>query len=425
MKGNGRKFVLGVAAISSGTAVGQMVLIISAPLLARFYSPEDFAVLTVVTSCAIPLAMFLTLRFESAVPLAGNDDVARGLAQIAILVGLTFSVVVSVTVLFISRAFPSALESVSLGAWAYAVPVLAFLIAIYRVALQWAIRRQAYKSIGYRNVAQSVATVIAQVGGGARSFGPYGLVGGYVIGQTIGVCLLLWGAQLFRRLNLSVFRSAVTRYWRLALTLAPAGIINSLGVYLPAILITALYGPIAGGSYGLAQRVLAGPVTLLGQSISQVYLAEVSSNLRRESNEIKSLFYRVSLMLAIAAVSLALIVGIGSPWIFAVAFGEEWQQAGVISRILAIQLGAQLIASPLSNTLIAFERAGTQLVWDIARLTLVVASFAFSWAAGLDLVSALVIFTLTSTGMYALSWDLSRRTVNMSTRTGGEQKGDN
>ena len=59
--------------------------------------------------------------------------------------------------------------------------------------------------------------------------------------------------------------------------MAPAGVLNVAGLYLPILLLAWLYGPVVAGYVGFTQRVLGLPMTLIGQSVAQVYLGELSS----------------------------------------------------------------------------------------------------------------------------------------------------
>lgn len=407
------RFLRGVIAISGGTAIGQAALLASAPLLSRLYSPTEFAVLTVVTSCAMPLAMVLSLRFESAIQLPQNDDESRGLAQVALTLSAIFTVILCGALLIFDLFGFSLLAPLGLGNWVYAVPVLALVLAWYRTLMQWTLRRQAYRAVGLRNIALSFSTIGAQVAGGLRGLGAAGLVLGYVAGQLVGVLLLVRGSQVFAKVQYKRVKRVLPRYSRFALTLTPSGLINSLGVYAPAVFLTAMYGPVVGGSFGFAQRILFAPVTLLGQSMSQVYLAEVTDIRRRESGNPRRLFYRSTLWLGGAGILVALIIGLGAPWIFQFAFGEVWREAGVMASVLAVQVAAQLVASPLSQTLIAYEKSGWQLAWDVSRLVSVALVFGSAAALNLGPIACLVVFSAVSTILYIISWVLSRRALHL------------
>jgi O-antigen/teichoic acid export membrane protein len=63
------RFARNVAVVSAGSAVGQGLLIVSAPVLTRLYTPADFGVLAVYVSILSILAVAATLRYEMAITL--------------------------------------------------------------------------------------------------------------------------------------------------------------------------------------------------------------------------------------------------------------------------------------------------------------------------------------------------------------------
>jgi O-antigen/teichoic acid export membrane protein len=97
--------------------------------------------------------------------------------------------------------------------------------------------------------------------------------------------------------------------------------------------------------------------------------------------------------------------------IFHVVFGAQWDVSGSIARALSITVALQFFASPLSQTLIVFERTFLQLAWDIGRLLTAVLTVVVCHAVGLSLLPTIWVLSLSSAVAYAVSWDLSRRTV--------------
>ena len=66
------RFARNVAVVSAGSAMGQGLLIVSAPLLTRLYTPADFGVLAVYVSIVSILVVVASLRYEMAINLPGH-----------------------------------------------------------------------------------------------------------------------------------------------------------------------------------------------------------------------------------------------------------------------------------------------------------------------------------------------------------------
>ena len=109
----------------------------------------------------------------------------------------------------------------------------------------------------------------------------------------------------------------------------------------------------------------------MGTAVSQVYFAELASVVRTDPARALGLFRRASVGLAAAAAILALVLVTAGPVLFTAVFGSEWRMSGRFAQGLALALAAQVVAVPLSQTLVALERQGLQLAWDSTRLVAV------------------------------------------------------
>ena len=82
--------------------------------------------------------------------------------------------------------------------------------------------------------------------------GPFGLVIGQIIGQSAGITTLALAfhraeGRLWRAITLRGMARAAVRFGKLATLATGAALLNESGVFLPAILIAALYGAEVAG----------------------------------------------------------------------------------------------------------------------------------------------------------------------------------
>ncbi len=168
-------------------------------------------------------------------------------------------------------------------------------MASFLVLNQLAIRYRRYHAVARRNLVSSLGTVTTQVIGGMLGFRPGGLVAGLALGQLVGTGSLLIGSDIRNlaaqgRGGVTSAGRIVARYWRFPLLLAPAGLLNVLGLQLPLLLVAYFYGSAHAGWLGLTQRVLALPIMLIGQAVAQVYVGELSRDLRTNGDQASPLF---------------------------------------------------------------------------------------------------------------------------------------
>ena len=93
----GGAFARHVVTLASGTAMGQLLLVLALPVLTRLYSPADYGALAVYSATLTVLLVLVSLRFEVAIPLPEDDQVAGSLLALSLLSLAAVTLVVIVT----------------------------------------------------------------------------------------------------------------------------------------------------------------------------------------------------------------------------------------------------------------------------------------------------------------------------------------
>ena len=405
----------GVVAIMLGTALGQVLALLASPFLSRLYSPSDFGIFASINALAMVLGTVMALRYELAIPLPREEADARHLVVLGGLV-TTWTTLVGIA---LAAAFHDRLASVfgvpQLGSWLIWVPLIAGAVTFFQILNQWALRQHRYTATARRNVVQSVATMVTQLLAGWRSSGPGGLVLGLAGGQILGAASLTRGASLRGHVARGTLIRLARRFRRFPLLLAPSGLLNAVGLYLPVLLFGALYGTQVAGWFGFTQRILALPIALVGQAIAQVYLSELAAAKRHDTDRERQLFRLASTRLVILGVVGALLLLLLARPLFPLVFGAPWRESGAMAQALAISLALQFLANPLSQTLIVYEQTALQLGWDTARLIAVTTAIVVPAQLGASPLAAVWCMSVASAVCYAASWWLSLSAVRRAT----------
>ena len=400
----------GIAAIAFGSALGQLAALAGAPFLSRLYSPADFGLFTVITSLAVTLAPAVAGRYELAVPLPRSDDDARALVATGFALSIATTATLVVIAWVIRSPVADLLDTPEVARWLPLMPLLAATLAWFTLLNQWALRLRRYAVTARRNALQGVSTIALQVTAGVAGAAGGGLIAGSIGGQLAGALSMVRGSGL-GPVPRQRIRAVARRYRRFPTLLAPAGVLNAAGIYAPALFVAALFGTSAAGSFGFTQRILALPVTLVGQAVGQVYLSELALSKRHHVARERALFDEATRrLLALGTVGAVVLILLG-PWLFDLVFGPQWHTSGLLAQALAVSLAAQMVASPVSPTLIVYERTALQLAWDTSRLVVTCAAIVVPALIGWSLVASVWTMSLASTAMYVLSWELSRRTL--------------
>lgn len=394
----------GISVIISGTLAAQVITLAGYPLLTRIYSTSDFGAYAFVYAWASLLFPIAALKLDSLVPLPKSDEDAQGLVGAGLRLALVGGLVGSVVLLVAQAIWPDALST----PWLWTIPAFTALVAIFQLLNAWGIRKARYAAIARRNVLHASVLVTAQVTAGLLGAAAGGMLLGLGLAFLVSCAALLIGSGLDPRAIRE--RAGVPRQHRApAAQLSLAGVLNGAGLQAPVLLMTGIFGLGSAGHFALAQQAIAIPVALIGQAVAQVYLSRLAQELRDHGGTARRQFLAATKPLALAAVPIAVLAFALSPWLFPLVFGEQWRESGLMVAALSISLGCQLVAAPLSQTLIVVGAARTQLIWDASRVVLILAFFGLAAGADFTALQAVWGYSLVNAAAYVASWLLALR----------------
>lgn len=414
-KGSFRQNVL---VIGGGTAIAQAIVIVTSPILSRIYSPSDFGLLTVYTSIVTLVGVVASLRYELAIPLAEEDDVAANLLALSIVCVVAVSTLAALVVFVFRGQIPVWANVPVFRHYLWALPVGLAAAGAYQVLSNWAVREKAFNRLARTRFSQSLGTVLTQLALGVMSSGPLGLLLGSVTGQltaswSLGADVVRHGRERLKSIRWASMWSAAARYRRFPLLSTGSALLNSAGLQLPPLLLAAFFDAQVVGWYALGRRVVSMPMILVGQAVAQVYLGEASKLIHTDPRALYRLFLKTAGRLALVGGVPIALLGLVAPPLFALVFGEAWREAGRYMQVLAVLSAGRFIVVPLSNTLNVLERQDLQLGWDAARVVLVIGAILFAnslhWPAIWTIAAYGVSGAVAYLALFVLSWAMLRR----------------
>lgn len=398
------QFARQLAVLAGGTAFGQALLFLVAPVLTRLYTPADYGVLAVYSSILGVVSVVACLRFELVIPLPAEETDAANLVGVSLGIAGLVSLVTGAGVWLVTALdlFPDHVDQ--LGVWIWLLPLSVFWTGWYQTLSAWGIRRSAFGRVAKTRVTQSVSQIAVQLGLGFLGNGPGGLILGQIAGQTGGSGTLANLAfredrTAFSGISWAAMSGGVKRYGKQSAYATVAALLNSMGLQLPILLLTSAYTTTVVGLFGLGQRLFALPLDLVGRSVAQVYLSRAAELARGNVRELATLFRVIATRLFMVATVILVPVALIAPWLFSVAFGATWYEAGVFVRIMAANFVGQFVMVPLSHTLVVLERQDLLLLWNTVRVILVAGSLMTAKALGLSASGAIAM--LSGSGLFA------------------------
>lgn len=412
------RFAKSVAVLAGGTALGQVITVFASPVLTRLYSPENFGILAAYASVLAMLSVVASLRYEFAIPMPAEKTEAVSLLSLSLVLVILSSVVVALSTFSFADYIVAWTHTPALKSYLWLLPVGVLGSGVYRAFNYYAIREKAYAPIAQTKLSQSFGQVFSQLLLGGFGLGAFGLIVGQILGQSAGVARLCSTvtSQGWRQLRSSrprgLYKSA-KRYRRFALFSSPGSLLNISGLQLPPLLLAALYDPQVVGWFYLSRRVVQIPMTLVGNSVSQVFVGEAAALINTDIAEYRRLLNKTFLRLLAFGVPPVVLLALLSRWLFPVLFGASWEQAGLYTQLLSLMYLAQFCVSPVSQSLNLLERQDLQLVWDALRFFLVIAVFAAGYWLDLEPSVTILLFSIVMTLSYLILLIMINASLNV------------
>lgn len=374
-----------VIAGAAGTA--QLIAFAAAPLLTRLYAPEAFGRFAVFAAAVTILYPLATLRYEWAIVLPAEEDVASKVLALCLALLAVFSMLVTAAVALALMTAPelmswSGLSCVDL----ILLPLAVSAFSLNGTATSWLMRERAFGQIAQIRFVTTTSVIATQLSLGLLVGGSTSLIVGFVVGYFSGVAFQTRRlrsplSRSLRHLRPSTLQPVARDYRRFATITAPSNVINAVGSQLPSLAFPAFYGFAASGQFSLAQRVLSQPTTLIGQAVNQVFWSDAARLVRESPASLPPLFVRLNVILFALMAPAFLLVWIG-PELFSLVFGPPWREAGSFAGIMVLATFLGLAAQG-TTALHVYGLNHWMGAWEVLQLALV--AIALAAAAAMEL----------------------------------------
>lgn len=412
----GSVFGKSVLMLAGGTAIAQVLNIATSPIISRLFSPDDFGVLSVYTSILSIVAVFATLRYEFAIPIAEDDKSAINVLALTLGSVALISLISLAVFSFFGDAIATLLNAQQLTPYFWLVSLGVLASGTYVAFRYWAFRKKNFKTITRTTVNQSVAHQAINLLWGFFIGGPIGLIVGTIVGRSAGIWTLSWDirrdqSNLIKSVSLAEVGRLAKRYVKFPLFSSWAAVLNSLGIQLPVLLLSSMYGTEVTGSFGFANRIVALPMTFIGVAIGEVFFSEASSIARTDPKRLLSLSRRLNKRLILIGIAPFSLLAIFGPALFAFVFGEAWREAGQYARVLSFMVFARFITTPVSNVFNILERQLLGLAVHGFRAFIVVFSFSLSAKISLTPFGAVSVYSISMIIVYTVTFVLAQKAI--------------
>jgi len=379
------RIVRSVTVLVSGTAIGHIVTLVALPILTRLYTPDDFAILALITSVISMISVAACMRLELAVPLPERDRDGINLLTTALLSSVLVSLFLLLLVALFSKSLAVLIGREQAAPYFLLIPFGVWLTSTSLALQYWLSRKKRFSVISTTRITRSMSGSGVQIGLGIWGLAPLGLILGQIMIGGAGVIrqfanILSNDRRLMGSISPDKMRKVAKEYRKFSFYSVLAALSNSAGAQLPVILIAALVvGPEAGFLL-LATRLMTSPISLIGGAVSQVYISHAPEELRK--GELGRFTEKVLSGLLVSMVGPLIFLGMVSPYFFGVVFGSDWSRAGEIVAWITPWITMRLLSTPIATALQVARREEVSLLLQavglISRVGVVLAA-SFWW----------------------------------------------
>ena len=226
-----------------------------------------------------------------------------------------------------------------IGIWLYFIPLVVFLIGFWKMLNYFNIRKKQFKDIAKATIIKSIVLAAVQLSIGFIKSGVTGLISGQIISQLFANSKLLLNIikdkVLLSKISRVKIISLAKKYKNFPKYDAPSSLSNTIALHLPSLLLPKLFGLTMTGYFFLAHKIVAIPSSLLGKSISEVFMQEMSA---KKNMKIKCwpFFIKTVKHLLLIGTPVLILIALLGPYLFLIIFGEEWKVSGEIAPYLAV-----------------------------------------------------------------------------------------
>lgn len=390
---------------SGGTIISQLVPVAISPLLTRIFSPADFGLYGTIVSISAIVAIFITLRIDHGVMVAGSDEEAKGVAVLSLVLAIagacTFAVLSTLFLAIIGMLKPD-----QLLIWAVFSPLAGLFAAMMRTLTLFGNRLKAFSVVSRARIVQAVCIGVASLMLGYLGMSSYGLILALLAGNLLYVLML--GRRLWPpvAIDLGTSVSLLRANGRFISFSLPADLVNTLSTRIPFIVFPSLYGLEQTGYLTLAYRVIATPARFVGTAIGEVFYSHAAREYERTGACWRPA-RKIALLLGALGLTGFSLLFVLAPWLFTFVFGEEWRLAATFTQILTPILLVNFIVSPLSVVFYIAARQKDDLLWQVAFLAATaLACFTGIWVGGA--VGSLIAYSVAGAVLYLIYFALIR-----------------
>ncbi len=363
-----RSFKRKVIELMAGSASAQILSVLTIPILSRLYDPESFGIFALYYTTSAMIGTLANFRYDLAIVIADTEAEGKKLLSLCLYLSLLFGVLTTLAGFSLTLIIPSP----ELSASNILLTGLSVVACGYIPALgAWVSRDQKFQVLGLRNLIERGLVVAIGIALGLLGAHATGLILANLLGLIFSLFYLSRHAPWVFDPPKILFHT-FKQYSRFPRNSLPSTALSTGSPLLLSFFMKTHFSTALLGQFSLANRLLDGPVVLVGHAFGMVYLQHIT---KTDISHRKTMFLKSLSTLGLVTAPAVIVFAFVAPQLFELVFGKEWYDSGIIARWLAIATFFRLLYMAHGPILIAAGK--NSIEFFISALTLIMFCLAF------------------------------------------------
>ncbi len=333
-------------------------------------------------------------RYDKAILNPKDMNTSYTLSVLCLIIAFLFSSIVFIFLLFFKEFVNVATGLEKTSNIFFLLPFVIFFSTFNSTILSILNKNKEYKEMAKQRVIKSITTAVSNV---TLVFN-----GGLILGEIAGFFVssistakkyLLAFYDHAKSIKVTDLKATAYEYKDFPKFGIAGDLTGVIASELPVFCFNVLFSPIIVGYYSLTKRVLDAPVSLISNSILEVF-REKAAFQYNENGDCRPIFLSTLKKLTTFSFIPFIILFLFSPLLFEFLFGFQWKEAGMYAQILSVMYFFRFISSPLTFTYYLANKLKENLFVSVCIVVLVLFNFYCVKTFELGMRAALLGFSL-------------------------------
>ncbi|MEN8929325.1 MAG: lipopolysaccharide biosynthesis protein [Flavobacteriales bacterium] len=384
------EFSRNVMTLLTGSAFAQLIPLLLMPVISRLFSPEEFGLFAFYFSLVSFFLVISSGRYEMAILLPKKDKDAINVLALAFSILVGVSLILLLALLFFEKNIQEIIDKPELNDWLLLIPLCVFVTSGHKIFTYWSNRKKRFKNTSLSIVTQSTSRSAVLFFGGlmkndfftgtetktgffkaifkkdfvvSSGITPLGIgsfILSYVIGFSLSFFYLLVGflrndRELLKEIKKDRIKFLAKKHEKFPKINSLHALADELKNSGVTFVISYLFNDVILGFYSMTFRVLRAPLSVIGNSFSQVFLQK-AAEMHAHNQDFVPLIKKTVKKLALIALPIFIPIVFFGPQLFSFVLGDKWEIAGQYAQYLTPWLFLNFAISPILQVALVLDK---------------------------------------------------------------------